>query len=66
MVRVLLRFNKDIIDRPITSEIILEKGTPINILAAHINQEKGEILSFPFPQSKRLNSVRPPWPMWRG
>ena len=45
MVRVLLRFRKEIVDQPITSEIILEQGTPINILAAHINQEGGRILA---------------------
>ncbi len=45
MVRVLLRFDKKIVDQPITSKIILEKGTPVNILAAHINQEGGEILA---------------------
>jgi len=45
LVRVLLRFDKKIVDQPITSKIILEKGTPVNILAAHINQEGGEILA---------------------
>ena len=45
VVRVLLRFGKEIVDQPITSEIILEQGTPINILAAHINQEGGRILA---------------------
>lgn len=45
MVRVLLRFGKEIVDQPITSKIILEQETPVNILAAHINQEGGEILA---------------------
>ncbi len=45
MVRVLLRFDKEIVDQPITSRIILDQGTQINILAAHINQEGGEILA---------------------
>jgi len=45
LVRVLLRFGKEIVDQPITSMIILEQGTPVNILAAHINQEGGEILA---------------------
>ena len=45
MVRVLLRFDKRIVDQPITSKIILELGTPVNILAAHVNQEGGEILA---------------------
>ncbi|MFW6111313.1 MAG: 4Fe-4S binding protein [Thermoproteota archaeon] len=45
MKRILLRFGKDIVDQPITSKIILEKETPINILTAHINREGGEILA---------------------
>lgn len=45
MVRVQLRFDKNIVAQPITSNIILEIGTPINILAAHINQDGGEILA---------------------
>ena len=45
MVRVLLKFKKDIVDQPITSKIILEQKTPINILAAHINQDGGSILA---------------------
>lgn len=44
MVRVLLRFSKEIVDRPITSQVILEQGTPVNILSAHMNQQGGEIL----------------------
>jgi len=45
MVRVMLRFSKEIVDKPITSQVILEKGIPINILSAHINQQGGEILA---------------------
>lgn len=45
MVRVLLRFSKEIADQPITSQVILEKGIPINILSAHIDQQGGEILA---------------------
>ena len=45
MVRVLLRFSKDIADQPITSQVILEKGIPINILSAYIDQQGGEILA---------------------
>jgi NAD-dependent dihydropyrimidine dehydrogenase PreA subunit len=45
LVRVLLKFSKEIVDQPITSNIILEQGTPLNILTAHINQEGGEILA---------------------
>lgn len=45
MVRVLLKFSKEIVDRPITSQVILEQGAPVNILSAHIDQEGGEILA---------------------
>jgi len=45
LVRVLLRFSREIVDQPITSQIILEQGAPINILSAHINQQGGEILA---------------------
>jgi len=44
LVRVLLKFNKDIVNQPITSKVIIEQKTPINVLAAHINQEGGSIL----------------------
>ena len=40
----MLRFSKEIVDRPITSQVILEQGTPVNILSAHMNQQGGEIL----------------------
>jgi NAD-dependent dihydropyrimidine dehydrogenase PreA subunit len=40
----MLRFSKDIADKPITSEVILEQGSPVNILSAHMNQQGGEIL----------------------
>jgi NAD-dependent dihydropyrimidine dehydrogenase PreA subunit len=43
-VRVMLRFSKEIADRPITSEVILEQGKPVNILSAHMDQQGGEIL----------------------
>ena len=45
MVRVLLRFSKEVVDQPITSQIIIEQRAPINILGAHINQQGGEILA---------------------
>ncbi|KON30954.1 hypothetical protein AC482_02360 [miscellaneous Crenarchaeota group-15 archaeon DG-45] len=45
MVRVLLRFSREIVDEPITSQVILEEGIPINILSAHINPQGGEILA---------------------
>lgn len=44
MVRVMLRFSKEIVDKPITYEVILEQKAPMNILSAHMNQQGGEIL----------------------
>jgi len=44
-VRVMLRFSREIADQPITSQVILEQGTPVNILSAHMNQRGGEILA---------------------
>jgi len=41
----MLRFSKEIVDRPITSQVILEQGVPVNILSAHMNQQGGEILA---------------------
>jgi NAD-dependent dihydropyrimidine dehydrogenase PreA subunit len=40
----MLRFSREIADRPITSQVILEQGAPVNILSAHMNQQGGEIL----------------------
>jgi NAD-dependent dihydropyrimidine dehydrogenase PreA subunit len=40
----MLRFSKEIVDRPITYEVILEQKSPVNILSAHMNQQGGEIL----------------------
>ena len=45
MVRVLLRFSKEIADEPVTSQVILEQGTLVNILSAHVNQQGGEMLA---------------------
>jgi len=44
LVRVLLKFSEKITDKPITAQVILEQGVPINILTAHIDQQGGEIL----------------------
>jgi ferredoxin len=44
MVRVLLRFNKDLVQEPVTSQIILKHKTPINILSARITPLGGEML----------------------
>lgn len=44
LVRVLLKFSEDITDKPVTAQVILEQGVPINILAAYIDQQGGKIL----------------------
>ena len=44
MVRVLLKFSEKIVDAPITAQVILELGVPINILSAHISPQGGEML----------------------
>jgi NAD-dependent dihydropyrimidine dehydrogenase PreA subunit len=45
LVRLLLRFSEKEVGQPITAEVILEQGVPVNILSAHINQLGGEILA---------------------
>jgi L-aspartate semialdehyde sulfurtransferase ferredoxin len=45
MVRILLRFAEDLVEKPITSQIILELKVPINIITAHVNSKGGEILA---------------------
>ena len=45
MVRIRLRFGKEIVGQPITSKVILEQKTQIRILTAHVNQEGGEIVA---------------------
>lgn len=45
MVRVLLRFDTSNVDQPVTSQVILELKTPVNILSARMNQQGGEILA---------------------
>jgi len=44
MVRILLRFSENIVEEPITAQIILELKVPINIIAAHVNSKGGEVL----------------------
>jgi len=44
MVRVLLKFPEKIADKPITAQVIMEQKVSINILAAHVDQQGGEIL----------------------
>jgi len=45
LVRVLLKFSEEIVEQPITAQVILEHGTPINIISAHIDSQGGEILA---------------------
>jgi len=43
--RILLRFSEEIVEQPITAQVILEHGVPISIVAARINSKGGEILA---------------------
>ncbi|MBN1244206.1 4Fe-4S binding protein [Candidatus Bathyarchaeota archaeon] len=45
MVRILLRFSENIVEKPITSQIILELRVPINIITAHVDSKGGEVLA---------------------
>jgi ferredoxin len=45
MVRIFLRFSEALVEKPITSQIILEHKVPINIITAHVNSKGGEILA---------------------
>jgi Fe-S-cluster-containing hydrogenase component 2 len=44
-VRILLRFSENIVEQPITSQIILELKVPINIITAHVDSKGGEVLA---------------------
>ena len=45
MVRILLRFSEEIVEQPLTAEIILALKVPINIIAAQVNSKGGEVLA---------------------
>lgn len=45
MVRVLLKFSEKLVEQPITAQVILEHGAPINIISAHIDSQGGQILA---------------------
>jgi Fe-S-cluster-containing hydrogenase component 2 len=45
MTRILLRFSENIVERPITSQIILDLKVPINIITAHVDSKGGEVLA---------------------
>lgn len=44
MVKVLLHFSEKIASQPITSQVIIEQSTTINILSARVDQKGGEML----------------------
>lgn len=45
MVRILLKFSEKLVEQPITAQVILQHGIPINIISAHIDSQGGEILA---------------------
>ena len=45
MVRILLRFSENIVEEPITAQIILELKVPINIITAQVDSKGGEVLA---------------------
>jgi len=45
MVRILLKFSEEIVEKPITAQVILQHGVPISIVTAHIDSQGGEILA---------------------
>ncbi len=45
MARILLKFSDKQIYEPITSQVILESGVPVNILSANVTPRGGEILA---------------------
>lgn len=51
MPRVLLKFDEAITSQPVTAQVILEQGIPINIIRADIKPAGGEIL-IEIPQDK--------------
>jgi Fe-S-cluster-containing hydrogenase component 2 len=44
MARILLKFSEEIVEKPITAQVILEQKVLINIIAAHIDSQGGEVL----------------------
>jgi len=45
LVRILLKFSEKVVEQPITAQVILEHGIPINIISARIEPQGGEILA---------------------
>ena len=44
MARILLKFSEEIVEKPITAQVILEQKVLMNIIAAHTDSQGGEIL----------------------
>lgn len=42
--RILIRFSEDLVEQPITAQVILEQGILLSIVAANIESKGGEIL----------------------
>ena len=45
LVRILLRFSEQLVEKPITAQVVLQHGIPISIVAAHVDSQGGEILA---------------------
>jgi ferredoxin len=45
MVRILLYFSEELVEKPIISQIILDLKVPVNIITAHVNSKGGEVLA---------------------
>lgn len=44
MARILLKFSEEIVEKPITAQVIFEQKVLINIIAAHTDSQGGEVL----------------------
>jgi len=44
LVRMMLRFDNEKVNSPVTSQVILEEKVLLNIMSAYVNQQGGEIL----------------------
>lgn len=45
LVRILLRFSEELVEKPITAQVVLKHEIPISIVAAHVDSQGGEILA---------------------
>jgi len=44
MARILLKFSEEIVEKPITAQVILEQKVPISIITANTDSQGGEVL----------------------